>query len=150
MILLIILLVATLVARGLGAWKVPALNSWPAAVRAGLAVMFLVTAKAHFDDTRDELINMVPLWMPNAAFMVSFTGVCEILGAIGILLPPTRRVAALGLVIFLIGVFPANVYAAQNNVLLRGEYVTPIFPRLIIQLLFIGLVWWSGIHRARS
>ena len=143
---LIVLAVATIVCRLLGKWRVSSLDSWPAAVRAGLAVMFLFTAMAHFTPMRHDLARMAPPWVPNPELVVLFTGVCEIAGAVGLLIPKTRRIAAVALVLFLIAVFPAN---AQAGVLLRGQPATPLVPRLLMQLLFIGLTGWSGFVAAR-
>ena len=146
---LIVLVVAIIVFRLLGKWRVAALNSWPAAVRAGLAVMFAFTSMAHFTDMRHQLAEMLPPWVPSPEFVIIFTGLCELAGAIGLMIPKTRRAAAIALVLFLIAVFPANAHAAQEGVLLRGEPVTPLIPRTLMQLLFIGLTWWSGFVAAR-
>ena len=59
MALLIVLVVAIIVFRLLGKWRVAALNSWPAAVRAGLAVMFAFISIAHFTDMRHQLAEML-------------------------------------------------------------------------------------------
>ncbi|HWM89564.1 MAG TPA: DoxX family protein [Thermoanaerobaculia bacterium] len=145
---LIVLIVTTLVFRLLGRW-VAAFNSWPAAVRVGLAVMFTFTAMAHFNDMRHDMANMLPPWVPNPELVVILTGLLEVAGAIGLLIPKTRRAAAIGLVLFLIAVFPANVHAAQEGVLLRGQPATPLIPRALMQILFIGLTWWSGFVATR-
>ena len=145
---LIVLAVATLVFRLIGKW-VAFLNSWPAAVRVGLAAMFAFTAMAHFNDMRHQLAEMLPPWVPNPELVIIFTGLCELAGAIGLLIPKTRRAAAVALVLFLIAVFPANVHAAQEGVLLRGQPATPLVPRALMQILFIGLTWWSGFIAAR-
>ncbi len=149
MIPLIVLAVVALVARLLGTWRLKALDSWPAATRVGLAVMFCFTAVAHFGSMRQDLIQMVPAWVPRPELMVTLTGVLEVLGAVGLLVPVTRRIAGLALIAFLVAVFPANVHAAQTGVLLGGEPATPLLPRLMIQLIFIGLTWWSAVHAAR-
>ncbi len=146
---LIVLAIALILARILGAWRVASLNSWPAAVRVGLAVMFCFTAVAHFNAMRVDLANMVPPWVPNPRLVVFLTGICEVAGAIGLIIPKTRRVAAVALVLFLIAVFPANVHAAQAGITLRGEPVTPLLPRTLMQLLFIALTFWSGFIAPR-
>jgi uncharacterized membrane protein len=79
--------------------------------------------------------------------MVTFTGVCEILGAIGLLVPQTRRLAAAALVVFLIAVLPANIHAARAEVTIGGAAATPLLPRIAIQAIFIALVWWAGWRR---
>jgi uncharacterized membrane protein len=144
MVPLIVLLVSLLVVRGLGALGVNTLSSWPAATRYGLAVMFLFTASAHFTRMKEELIQMVPEPLPYPRQLVSLTGICEVLGAIGLLMPSVQRLAGMGLILLLIAMFPANVNAARKQLTLRGLLATPLWLRLPMQLLFIGLLWWSS------
>jgi uncharacterized membrane protein len=143
---LIVLVVVTLVARLIGHFGVAHLRDWAAAVRVGLAVMFLFTAAAHFNSTRPDMVAMVPPFVPNPEMMVTFTGIAEILGAIGLLVPRTRRIAAIALILFLLAVLPANIYAAQAGLTIRGSAATPLIPRVALQLLFIGLLWWSAVR----
>ena len=146
---LIVLVVSTLLARLAGRLGVVGLQQWPAATRLGLAVMFLFTAAAHFNSMRADLVRMVPPIVPNPELMVTVTGVCEALGAIGLLIPWTRRIAAVSLILFLLAVLPANIHAAQSALTLNGAPVTPLWPRIALQITFIGLVWWSGIHSSK-
>lgn len=143
MILMAVLAGSLLLYRGLGALGVDAMASWPAATRWALATLLLVTASGHFSRMKEELVRMVPAWMPAPRLTVYFTGVCEILGAAGLLLPATRRWAGLALILFLIAVFPANVKAARENLPVAGRPATPIALRLPVQVLLIGLLWWS-------
>ena len=149
MAVLAVLVVAILVARAAGALGVAALRSWPAAVRVGLAAMLLFTASAHFTPMRHDLARMMPPGVPSPMAIVYFTGVCEIAGAIGLLVPRTRRAAAVALIVFFLAVLPANVHAARAGVTLRGAAATPLAIRVPMQVLFIGLTWWAGIRRAR-
>jgi uncharacterized membrane protein len=146
---LIVLVAGALLARAIGQLGVAPLRTWAAATRVGLAVMFCFTAAAHFNSMRPDMIAMVPPFVPNPAFMVTFTGICEILGAIGLLVPFTRRLAAAALIVMLIAVLPANIHAARAGVTLRGAPPTPIVPRVALQGLFIGLLWWSGVRGQR-
>src|SRR5215207_7160323 len=143
---LIVLVAVVLLARAAGQLGVAALRNWAAATRAGLAVMFCFTAAAHFNSMRPDMVAMVPPFVPNPEFMVTFTGVCEILGAIGLLVPFTRRIAAVALILFLVAVLPANIHAANAGVTLRGAAATPLIPRVALQVLFIALLWWSGVR----
>jgi uncharacterized membrane protein len=147
---LIVLVVVTLVARLIGHVGGARARDWAVSTRIGLAVMFCFTAAAHFSSMRADMVAMVPPFVPNPEFMVTFTGICEILGAIGLLVPRTRRLAAVGLILLLLSVLPANIYAAQAGVTLRGAQPTPMIPRVALQALFIGLVWWSGLSSRRS
>jgi uncharacterized membrane protein len=114
--------------------------------------MFCFTAAAHFNSMRADMVAMVPPSVPNPEFMVTFTGICEILGAVGLLIARTRRIASVALIIFLIAVLPANIHAAQAGVTLKGAPATPIIPRVALQVLFVVLLWWSGVrpHRSRT
>ena len=145
---LIVLIVAILLARAVGYAGVSGLRSWPAATRLGLAAMFCFPAAAHFTTMRADLARMVPPAIPNPELMVTITGICELLGAIGLLVPRTRRAAAIALIGFLLAVLPANVHAALAGVTLRGAPPTPLAPRIALQALFIVLVWWSGLRAA--
>jgi uncharacterized membrane protein len=144
---LIVLVVATLVARLLGLAGLGNLRDWRAAIRVGLAVMFCFTAAAHFNAMRPDLVRMVPPQVPYPELMVTVTGICEVLGAIGLLVARTRRYAGIALIILLIAVLPANVYSAMTGGTLGGNPVTPLVPRIALQILFIALVWWSAVQR---
>src|SRR5215470_2631053 len=56
-------------------------------LRGALAVMFFLTASAHWGRRRPDLIRMVPPIFPRPDLIVTITGVLEILGAIGLLIP---------------------------------------------------------------
>ena len=88
---LIVLVIVTLCARLAGQFGVAQLRHWAAAIRVGLAVMFCFTAVAHFNSMRPDMVRMVPAFVPNPEFMVTFTGICEVLGGIGLLARRTRR-----------------------------------------------------------
>jgi uncharacterized membrane protein len=151
LIVVIVLVAATLIARAMGAWRGNHLDAWPAAVRTGLAMMFLFTATAHFvPGVRETMVEMIPASIPFPRFIVAFTGVCELLGAAGLLLPSTRRVAAWTLILFLIAVFPANVRAAREGMMIGGKPATPLVPRTAMQGVFIGLLWWSGAKEGKN
>ena len=85
MVILIILVVATLLARLTGVEGIAFLDSWSAATRVGLAVMLLFSGSAHFNSMRHDLARMVPPAIPHAMGMIYFTGICEIAGGIGLL-----------------------------------------------------------------
>ena len=148
MSVLIVLAVALVAARIAGALGIRALDSWPAAVRVGLAAMLLFTAVAHFNALRHDLARMMPPFVPSPMAMVYFTGLCEIAGAIGLLVRRTRQAAAWALIVFFLAVLPANIHAARAGLTLGGAPVTPIAIRVPVQGLFILMTWWAGIRRA--
>jgi uncharacterized membrane protein len=111
---LITLLVGSIVARIVGWLGVGYVNSWTAAIAVGLAAMFLLTGVAHFAPAmRADLIAIVPPRLPAPGLLVTVTGVLELLGALGLLLPVTRVAAAVCLLALMLAMFPANVHASR-------------------------------------
>src|SRR5438094_9629255 len=98
MAVIITLVLGTLAARLIG-WLRPDnwdyVDSWPQAVAVGLAAMFVMTGVAHFVPAmRRDMIAIVPPRLPAAGLLVTVTGILELLGAAGLLYPPTRVAAA--------------------------------------------------------
>jgi uncharacterized membrane protein len=143
MLVLIVLLASWLVLRGIGAVGVHALASWQDSARYALVVMFVFAASAHFNKMKHDLARMIPAFFPRPLLIVYVTGVLEILGALGLVLPEFRRLAGICLIALLVGMFIANVSAAQKGVTLRGRPPTPLWLRAPMQVFFIALLWWS-------
>ncbi|CUG91923.1 Hypothetical protein, putative [Bodo saltans] len=80
------------------------------------------------------------------AFLVKFTGVCEIAGGIGIQLPQTRWLAGVMLSIFCVCVFPANYYASSRPEQF-GKFAIPLKKRLPAQIILIALILWATTTR---
>ena len=148
---LITLFVVTLLARLAGMFPIgrSRFPTFSGALCAGVAAMFLLTGGAHFIGLRADLMRMVPPAFGNPGFWVTLTGVAEIAGAIGILIPSLRRFAAVGLLLLLLAVFPANVYAARERIAIVGEAATPLVQRSIEQVVYIVAVAWAGFGRRR-
>jgi uncharacterized membrane protein len=142
---LFVLVVSFLVLRGVGRLGVKQLSSWRDAGRGALVIMFLFTGASHFTSMKYDFAAMIPAPLPNGLWVIYLSGVLEIAGAIGLLIPRTRKVAGICLVLLLVALFPANVYAALNEIPLRGEPPTPLWLRGPMQLLFIMMVWWTSI-----
>ena len=145
MLVLFVLLISLLIFRGLGVLGVEALGNWPAVTRYALATMLVFTASAHFTKMKSDLVRMVPGWVPWPSAVIYFTGICELAGAVGLLISGLRQAAGIALIVFFILVFPANVKAAQTGVTLGGKQATPLWLRVPMQLLFIALTWWSAL-----
>ncbi|SRR6266540_4376191 len=136
---LIALVAGWLVLRLAGLLGIDALDGWQPALRGGLALMFVVTGVAHFSSKRREsLIAMVPPRLPRAPLLVTITGILELAGAAGLLLPPTAPLAAICLALLLLALFPANVSAARRQLKIADRPVTPLIPRTLLQVLFVA------------
>ncbi|MEQ4301150.1 DoxX family protein [Plantactinospora sp. B6F1] len=137
---LIALLAGSLVARLAGLLGVDALDGWQPALRIGLALMLLLTGAAHFAPShRRDLIAMVPPALPRPALLVTVTGVLELAGVVGLLVPASSRWVAGGLALLMIAMFPANVSAARRKLTLAGRPVTPLGIRTAQQVLYVGV-----------
>ena len=90
MIVIASLVLGTIAARLIGWLGVEYVDSWPQAVAVGLAVMFVMTGAAHFVPAmRRDMVAIVPPRLPAAGLLVTITGALELLGAAGLLYPPT-------------------------------------------------------------
>jgi uncharacterized membrane protein len=119
------------------------LKSLSTAQRIGLvlaAIFYIVAGTLHFINP-DAYLKIMPPYIPWHVAMVRISGGFEILGGLGLLVPQTRRTAALGLVALLIAVFPANVYMATNPIDAGAVSIAPVlrWGRLPVQLI---LAWW--------
>lgn len=110
----------------------------------GLGFVFLwffIGGIAHFVATDFEM-KIVPPYIswPRAVVLVS--GLFEVLGSIGILLPQTRRFAGMGLIALTIAVTPANIYMLQAADLFHAPYWLLVL-RLPLQVALLALIVWS-------
>ena len=110
-----------------------------------LALFFVAAGINHFVHP-GFYIRAVPPWLSAPALLVQISGICEILGGIGVLVPYMRRFAGAGLIALLVAVFPANVQMAQHPELYTDVATPTVFYiRLPLQLVLIALVWWICI-----
>ena len=126
--------------------------SWAKRILLVLAAIFYVSAGIlHFTNTGFYL-KIVPPYLPWRLAMVQISGVCEVLGGIGLLIPATRRAAAWGLVALLIAVFPANLFMAMSPAD-AGALALPAagrWGRLPLQVVFIVWVLWCSKGKVRG
>ena len=145
MVSLFVLAVSLLALRGLGGLGVERLSSWRASGRGALVTMFLFTGTSHFTGMKHDFAAMIPPPLPDDLWLIYLTGAFEVAGAVGLLIPRTRRLAGICLALLLVALFPANVYAAHGEIPFRGEAATPLWIRTPMQLLYVGLVLWTSV-----
>ena len=109
----------------------------------GIAALFATASVFHFIRP-DAFERVVPPFLPARRAIVYISGIAEMLGAIGVLIPATRAWAGWGLIALLVAVFPANVYMAvspeQAGLGIARHW---LWLRLPMQLVLIGWVWWA-------
>jgi len=94
-------------------------------------------------------LKMMPPYVPWHAAMVYISGIAEVLGGVGLLIPSVRRAAAWGLVALLVAVFPANIYMATNPVEAGAGSIpaAALYGRLLLQPIFIWWLLWCSKPR---
>ena len=110
-----------------------------------MALLYLAAGVNHFIHARTYL-RMMPPRIPYPYAMVMISGIIEILLALLIMLPATRRVAAWLIIALLIAVFPANIQMAVDFYHAQHAYLWLAIARLPVQGL---LIWWAWIYTRR-
>jgi len=112
--------------------------------RVGLTIVFLwffIGGIAHFVATDTEM-RIVPPYIPWPRITVLISGVFELLGAAGLLYPPTRWAAGVGLFALTIAVTPVHIYMLQRYDLFAVPYWLLVL-RLPLQAALLVLIAWS-------
>jgi uncharacterized membrane protein len=134
---LVVLVVASIAFWLAGRLGVTTFQHVSTILRTALALMFLLTASAHWGKRRPDLIRMVPPQFPRPDLLVTISRMLEITGAIGLLIPSIAPPAAICLTLLLVALFPANVHAARENLTIAGQPVPGIMMRTAIQIVFV-------------
>ena len=103
-----------------------------------MAIAYIAAGIAHFRVPK-FFLSIMPRWVPMPEVVNKAVGFGEVLLGITLLFSPTRSYAAVGIILLLIAVFPANVYHFQKS-LKKNKMIWPTAIRLPIQLL---LIYWA-------
>jgi uncharacterized membrane protein len=116
-----------------------------------LAAFFVAAGVNHFRDT-GFYVPMMPAWLPWPVALIRISGAAEILGGVGLLVPPVRRAAGWGLIVLLVAVFPANLHLALDPVPVPGLDLPAWvrWARLPLQAVFAAWAWWVAAARPRE
>jgi uncharacterized membrane protein len=117
--------------------------------RLALAGAMVVAGVLHFVEPTPFLQHLPP-WVPERELLVAVSGVAEIALGLGLLVrPPWRHAAGVLLALFLVAVFPANIYVAVAGVEVDGQ-PGGLYPwlRLLLQPVLVWLAVWSTRDRA--
>jgi uncharacterized membrane protein len=108
-----------------------------------LAALYFIAGVLHLVSP-GGFLKITPAWVPYPEAVVALTGVAEIAGAIALLIPRFRYAAGIGLALYAICVYPANINHAVNAIEIGGRALSWNYhgPRLLLQPVFI---WWALI-----
>ena len=142
-----IFLAVLLTALG-AAWLIPVprgRRSLRDAARVAMALAFVVAGASHFL-MPTPFVQHLPTWVPARHALIYLTGLVEVALGLGLLAAqPWRRSVAVLIALYLLAVFPSNIYVAVADVAVDGQ-PGGWYPwlRLPFQFLFIAWVLWSS------
>lgn len=109
--------------------------------RIALGIMFISASLPHFFASDTEL-QIVPPSLPLRRTALYISGVFELLGGIGVLIPRFQRAAGWGLAALLVAIFPANIYHAVRDAQTGRFAQTRVYH--LLRAPFQGLfIWWA-------
>ncbi|AYO79782.1 MULTISPECIES: DoxX family protein [Sphingobium] len=113
--------------------------------RTVLALAYAVAGAAHLMRP-DGFVAITPRWVPEPQTVVALTGIAELAGAVGLMIPATRRAAAIALALYALCVWPANFNHALHDIPLGGVHLSWWYhgPRLALQPVIIWWALWAG------
>jgi uncharacterized membrane protein len=120
-------------------------------LRWGLTLLMVIAGINHFIHPA-AYVAIVPDAFPAHAALVNASGLAEILGGLGLILPATRRLAGWGLIALLVAVFPANVNMAIHHLALgtRDVPAWALWARLPLQAALVLWAYWCSQGDAKS
>ena len=109
--------------------------------RVVLAAAYALAGAAHLARPAGFLA-ITPHWVPTPETVIALTGVAELAGAVGLMIPALRKPAGIGLALYALCVWPANINHAINDIPLGGAHLSWWYhgPRLALQPL---IIWWA-------
>jgi uncharacterized membrane protein len=106
-----------------------------------MAAFFVYAGISHFTK-KNFFIKAMPPYIPNHEAMVILSGIAEITLGLGLLFKSTQSLAAWGIILLLIAVFPANIYMATSGKFKKIPQWL-LWLRLPLQLILIA---WAYLY----
>ena len=112
-----------------------------------LAALFLTAGTIHL--LKSQLfLPIMPPWIPNPLTGIIVSGIAELAGGLGLLVPvrDLQRAAGFGLLLLLVAVFPANIYMAAAHIQVHGfpSRNWMAWARLPLQPVLMFAVSWAA------
>ena len=114
-------------------------------LRSLLALVFLAAGVLHLT-VPGPFLAITPDWVPEPETVVRLTGLAEIAGAVGLMTHRFRRAAGIGLALYAVCVFPANIEHARASLADPGAVLGLWYhaPRLVFQPVIVWMCLWAG------
>jgi uncharacterized membrane protein len=102
---------------------------------------FILAGINHFLNSGFYL-HIMPTYLPWHLFLVYLSGVFEILFGVLVFVPKLTKLAAWGLILVLIAIFPANLHMALNPEDFSAIPSSLLWLRLPLQVVLIAWAYW--------
>ena len=106
-----------------------------------ILAFFMIGAGVMHFARPDFYLKIMPPYLPAHYELVILSGVCEVVLGILLLVPKVSKLAAWGIIVLLIAVFPANIHIYQNPEVLPAPPILHLL-RLPLQGLLILWAYW--------
>lgn len=109
--------------------------------RALLAAFWIGAGVNHFASPRFYEAIVPPSLQERSKLVVQVSGVAEVAGGVGVLVPGVRRLSGLWLIGVLAAVFPSNIYMAREPERFKKIPPWALYARLALQPLMMLWAW---------
>lgn len=110
-----------------------------------MAVLYIFAGVYHF--VKPEFyMKMMPPYVPAHKLMVDLSGIVEIMLGIGLFFAPMRPWAAIGIMLLLVAVFPANIYMLTEKLAKRKYRKMPVAFLWVRLPLQVALMYWAYLY----
>ena len=100
---------------------------------------YVFAGTMHFVKPR-MFIKIIPPYFPKPKLLNAIAGMFELVFGLGLLFEPTRSISAIGIILLLLAVFPANIYMYQND---KAALGLPKWARILRLPLQFLLIYWA-------
>ena len=108
-----------------------------------MSLFYIIAGINHFLNL-EWYMKIMPPYLSFHKELIYLSGLFEIIFGILLFFEDTRFLAGWGLILLLIAIFPANVYAAQTGGVAMGTSAFVAWGRLPLQAIFIALAYWHS------
>ncbi len=106
-----------------------------------MAIFYIIGGINHFRIPK-FYIKIIPPFLPKPALLNALSGIAEVILGVLLLIPQTSQFAALGIIMLLITVYPANIYHLVSKGAGMNIPQWALWVRLPLQFVFILWAYW--------
>jgi uncharacterized membrane protein len=110
------------------------------------SLLYVGSGINHFAHA-DFYLKIMPDHYAHPDALVQLSGVFEILGGLGLLLPFTRRFSAAGIMAMLVVFFDVHIFMLTHASRFAGVPLWALWVRIPLQF---ALIWWAWLYARRG